>query len=210
MTARANANAHGDADGGDDAAVLRNARPDDVAAIAVVHVRSWQATYAGHFPDDFLDALDPAQRAEGWRRYFEQGLRADETVLVYETGRPTGDARAGGEGDQREGVAGSGDIVGFAHVGPSRDEDARGAGELYAIYLLPERWGQGLGRALMARSLVELAASGFAAATLWVLEGNRRARRFYEAGGWRADGSSKVDDHLGFPIREVRYRRELP
>ncbi len=205
MTARANANAHGDADGGDDAAVLRNARPDDVGAIAVVHVRSWQATYAGHFPDDFLDALDPAQRAEGWRRYFEQGLRADETVLVYETGSP-----AGGEGNESEGVAGSGDIVGFAHVGPSRDEDARGAGELYAIYLLPERWGQGLGRALMARSLVELAASGFAAATLWVLEGNRRARRFYEAGGWRADGSSKVDDHLGFPIREVRYRRELP
>ncbi len=74
MTARAKANAHGDADGGDDAAVLRNARPDDVGAIAVVHVRSWQATYAGHFPDDFLDALDPAQRAEGWRRYFEQGL----------------------------------------------------------------------------------------------------------------------------------------
>ena len=75
MTARANANAHGDA-GGDDAAVLRNARPDDVAAIAVVHVRSWQATYAGHFPDDFLDALDPANGREVQR--LSLGVAADD------------------------------------------------------------------------------------------------------------------------------------
>lgn len=63
----------------------------------------------------------------------------------------------------------------------------------------------------MARSLEELAVAGFGAATFWVLEGNLRARRFYEAGGWQADGSTKVDHHhhLGFPIHEVRYRREL-
>lgn len=54
-----------------------------------------------------------------------------------------------------------------------------------------------------------LAELGFDAATLWVLEGNQRARRFYEKGGWSTDGATKVDDSPGFPIAEVRYRRPL-
>jgi hypothetical protein len=41
---------------------------------------------------------------------------------------------------------------------------------------------------------------------LWVLETNTRARRFYESGGWRADGSSKTANSRGFPLVEVRYR----
>ena len=36
-----------------------------------------------------------------------------------------------------------------------------------------------------------------------------RARRFYEATGWRCDGTVKVDESRGFPLIEVRYRREV-
>jgi hypothetical protein len=42
--------------------------------------------------------------------------------------------------------------------------------------------------------------------TLWVLDTNERARRFYEARGWRADGTSKSDASRGSPVVEVRYR----
>jgi len=42
-----------------------------------------------------------------------------------------------------------------------------------------------------------------------VLEGNTRARRFYELAGWIPDGAEKDDDMAGTTIREVRYRREL-
>jgi hypothetical protein len=55
-----------------------------------------------------------------------------------------------------------------------------------------------------------LAAAKFEQATLWVLDSNIRARRFYEAGGWVADGARKVDESHGFPIAEVRYQRALP
>jgi hypothetical protein len=42
-----------------------------------------------------------------------------------------------------------------------------------------------------------------------VLETNARARRFYEAQGWAADGHRMTDTGFGFPIEEVRYGRSL-
>ena len=48
-----------------------------------------------------------------------------------------------------------------------------------------------------------LVEAGFKRASLWVLDTNDRARRFYQADGWQADGASKVDDSRGFPFREV-------
>ncbi len=59
----------------------------------------------------------------------------------------------------------------------------------------------------MSAALDTLTGFGFDEATLWVLDRNDRARQFYEAGGWHADGATKVEDGPGFPIAEVRYRR---
>ena len=100
-----------------------------------------------------------------------------------------------------------GSVVGFASCGESRD--AAGEGELYAIYALPEAWGSGVGRALMAAALEALRASGFATASLWVLEDNPRARRFYEREGWTPDGGRRGEELLGVAITEVRYRFTL-
>lgn len=61
----------------------------------------------------------------------------------------------------------------------------------------------------MTAAVEHLTAAGFSRATLWVLATNVRARRFYEAAGWRPDGSSKVDSSRGFPLDEVRYERTL-
>lgn len=141
-------------------------------------------------PQQHLDSLDPAQRGEDWQRFFEEGRPGErEAVLVVDV---------------------DGRVVGFANVGPSRDEDGGGLGEVRAIYLLPEQWGHGLGRGLMAAAVTSLESFGFRQATLWVLEGNVRACRFYEAGGWVPDGAAKSDDRWGFSIAEVRYRRRLP
>jgi RimJ/RimL family protein N-acetyltransferase len=55
--------------------------------------------------------------------------------------------------------------------------------------------------------------AGFRRATLWVIEENVEARRFYEAAGWRPDGLSKRGPMGGFPglpvVNEVRYARRL-
>jgi len=103
-------------------------------------------------------------------------------------------------------VDAGGALRGFAGVAPSRDDDAdrTAVGELTVIYVSPEHTGRGTGRALLAAAEAELAAAGFARATLWVYSGNARARRFYEAAGWCAVGPER-----GHPAREVRYGKML-
>ncbi len=134
-------------------------------------------------PDEVLDGLSVERRAQGWRR------------LLKESGSATLLAEAGGE------------VAGFVNVGPSRDEE--GTAELYAIYLDPTQYGRGVGRALMDAALARMRELGYAEATLWVLDGNERAERFYRAAGWRREEATKVEEILGATVREVRYRRDL-
>jgi RimJ/RimL family protein N-acetyltransferase len=61
----------------------------------------------------------------------------------------------------------------------------------------------------MVEALERLRRLGFEEATLWVLEDNPRARRFYEIAGWRPDEIVKEDEFLRTRVREVRYRIEL-
>ncbi len=59
----------------------------------------------------------------------------------------------------------------------------------------------------MQRVVEDIAQAAFSEATLWVLDTNDRARRFYEAAGWRAHGASKTDERPAGTLSEVRYRR---
>jgi len=167
---------------------VREARLDDAVGIGIVHVKSWQAAYRGFVPDDFLDDLDPAQRGAVWKRILSSQGPREHTVVAEEQA----------------------ELIGLASVCPSRDDDAWGrVGEVASIYLLPSAWGKGYGRQLMAAATTALIEDQFTEATLWVLEGNERARRFYQAGGWSADGTSKDDTVRGFVLHEVRYRLAL-
>ena len=100
-----------------------------------------------------------------------------------------------------------GEIVGFAAVGRAQEDDADG--ELYAIYVRPEQWGTGVGRALMEAAEARLRELGHAGAILWVFENNPRARRFYEAGGWKLEGHRKPFELFGMSNPVVRYAKRL-
>ena len=173
-----------------DGTVIRTARVTDASQIAVVHVRSWQGAYRGLLPQAYLDGLDPAQRVGRWERSLAEAEDRRNGVLVADA---------------------SGTLLGFVGYSPSRDGDADPArvGEIDAIYLLPNAWGKGVGRLLMDAALGRLAEARFDRVTLWVLDSNVRARRFYDAGGWLADGARKIEDSRGFPVAQVRYKRSL-
>ncbi len=172
-------------------AAVRPAALADAEGIGLVHVRSWQSAYRGKMPQDHLDGLDPARRAQVWRRIMEETEPSQGGVLVA--------------------VAEGGGITGFASFGPSRDSDTdpRVTGEVFAIYADPNAWGTGAGRALMASAVAGLARLGYANAILWVLDTNDRARRFYALAGWEEEGANKTEGIGGFDITEVRYRRTL-
>lgn len=57
------------------------------------------------------------------------------------------------------------------------------------------------------RGAAELARRGLAGCTLWVLEENAPARRFYERLGMRTDGGRRM--YPGTAVPEVRYRLAL-
>ena len=168
--------------------VIRKATTQDAAGIAFVHVRSWQVAYRGHMPDEFLDGLDVGKRANMWR---ELTQNPDKIVFVAEDDESN--------------------IVGFSALGTSRDADTNpNTTEIGAIYVHPEKWKNGIGRALLSASLDQLRECGFGEVTLWVLEANQRARAFYESFGFIRDGAMKDDDQWKhFAVREVRYRLKL-
>ena len=167
---------------------IREAEPRDAKAIAEVHVRSWQAAYRGQLTDDYLDGLSVEERLEQHRRSLEEPRAEWRTWVADDAGR----------------------VAGFAVTGPSEDADAEpSTGEVYAIYLEPDRVGTGLGRGLFEHAVADLRERGFTAVTLWVLETNEQARRFYEVAGWRSDGA-ETSERVDCEMRPtVRYRVEL-
>ncbi len=162
---------------------IRAATTADADDIAGVQERTWQAAYRHVFPARELDR-GGFIRPERWRGRIARPPAGWSTFVAVQ-----------------EGV-----VTGFASVGPSRDE--HGVGELYAIYVEPEHWSTGAGRALIERSEEHLRSS-YDEATLWVLEDNPRARAFYERGGWAPDGERKSEERWGVHAAEVRYRKVL-
>lgn len=82
-------------------------------------------------------------------------------------------------------------------------------GQVYAINIDPDRWGSGVGRALLDAACDHLRTSGFSTAVLWVHPDNARACRFYRAAGWRPDGNEVRVEVLGVEVPEVRYHCSL-
>jgi ribosomal protein S18 acetylase RimI-like enzyme len=165
---------------------VRRAGPEDARAIAEVSVAGWQAAYRGILPDEFLDSLRVDARERGWHEMLARDeLGRTPAWVAEENGR----------------------VAGFVSCGPPRDDDVPLPGaEVYAIYVRPERWRGGLGRALLDAATVHLREQGAQTLVLWVLEANHRARGFYEAMGWRPDGGRRELDLGGTSPIEIRYR----
>jgi GNAT superfamily N-acetyltransferase len=165
---------------------IRDASVADADAMGHLHVRAWQHAYRGVMPDEYLDALQPGERVEMWR---ERIARADLPPILV--------AAVGSE------------VVGFAALGAEQSGTSPGCGELYAINLDPEQWGQGIGRVLLQRVHDTLVALGYEEAVLWVVPENLRARALYESEGWVADGGVSTEELLGVTVTDIRYRKPL-
>ena len=162
---------------------VRPPTPGDAPRLAAVHIETWQQAYDGIFPERFLHELD----MEGRRQWFASRIeRAAEGLLVAD--------------------AGSGP-VGFCLFGEATEP---GWGEVYAIYVHPEHWGDGHGTELLSAAETHLSVMGFERALLWVLERNLQAREFYQRRGWVLGRPIKIEEIGGTQVTEVRYERVLP
>lgn len=131
---------------------------EEIKGKAFVHWRSWQEAYPGIVSQDYLDRLT-LDKCE--RMAFSW---PDDTLVAKENDR----------------------VIGFVCYG-DRGEEAPDVGEIFALYVLADYYGKGVGRKLMDSGLEQL--KRFSQVRLWVLKENRRAIRFYEKCGFQPDGT---------------------
>jgi len=167
--------------------LIRPATAGDLPDVTRVHAITWKSAYAGIVPKSYLAGLSPEASLARWReRYPDYPVLPDGEELVAEV-----DAR----------------VVGFVSLGRVRDDGMPAhMGEVWALYVLPEVQGAGLGSALLAGGLARLHALGLGPVVLWVLESNTSARAYYERRGFSLDGGRKHWARDGWSLPQVRYR----
>lgn len=158
-------------------ATVRRARAADADEIAAAHVAAWETTYAGWLPEAYLRERDFPARQAFWRDVLAV---ADPEVAVFVA------------------CASSGAVVGFASGGPERTGLVDRPRELYALYLLEEWQGHGLGRRLVTAVLAELGP-----VAVWVLADNPACGFYERLGGRRLAGRRVLLSGTSFA--EVAY-----
>jgi ribosomal protein S18 acetylase RimI-like enzyme len=155
----------------------------DAHAIAEIHVIAWQAAYNGIIPPAFLEGLSISKHEAHWREDISLGR---PEVLI---------ARS----DDR--------VVGWVALGSCRDEGASFTdAEIWAIYVAPSHWSQGIGKSLWLRARAQLVEQGFLSVSLWVLAENQRATRFYRLAGFVPEEYNTKEICLGGKLlQEIRY-----
>jgi GNAT superfamily N-acetyltransferase len=161
--------------------LIRPAKLADAPSIAQVNVESWRTTYKGIMPDELLANQSVERRETMWSGVLSN---PDSRTFLFVA-----------EVD--------GQVIGFAAAGPERTEHPIYKGELYAIYLLADHQGRGIGRALAKAVVHRLLEKGYDTMLIWVAFQNP-ATHFYEAlGGHRV--ASKREAFGGTIIEEIAY-----
>ena len=152
------------------ACLVRRATREDAAGLARVQVASWRTTYRGIVPEAFLAEMKEATQTQRWRA---QWAEVAGHIFV-----------ATDENDAR--------VCGFVCGGKIRLPVQEFDAEMYAIYLLKDWQGMGVGRKLLCALAESLQAAGFERLLVWVLEANP-AVGFYERMGARRVTTKTID-----------------
>lgn len=158
--------------------VIRRVTPeDDFTVIGNIYAASWRGAYQGLVPQGYLDSLEGGN----WAAFLAD--RPENSYLIIEDGK----------------------YIGTAAISPARDEEMAGWGEVVSLYLLPEYFGKGYAKPLFDHAAEGLLEQGYRALYLWVLQGNIRARRFYEKQGFSPNGDTAAVTIEDTELTEVRY-----
>src|SRR5262249_6328531 len=113
--------------------IIRAATQDDIPAIAQLHVQGWKGAYGGIVNQSYLDSLDEKAREKQWREWFDPQNNPVQ-IAFDDEGNPAGFINYG---RLRTPPPGSSPIRPLYSA------------EIFALYLLPQYYRQGIGTALM-------------------------------------------------------------
>ncbi|PPA70765.1 GNAT family N-acetyltransferase [Jeotgalibacillus proteolyticus] len=151
--------------------MIREAIKEDALAISEVRIASWRTTYAGIVDPDFLEGMTPEKWAEAWAK----GNKKEDSFTYV----------------ARE----AGSVIGFVIGGLERDKKYPDYPfEIYAIYLLQEHQGKGIGTKLIKRMADSLSGLGVGGVLIWALDENPCSSFYKKLGG-------QPIDHQSFKIK---------
>jgi len=170
---------------------VRSAVLKDAPAMGRVMVEAWLAAHRGQMPDSAwqkrVDEWTPDVSARAWARLLSERAGGDYgRVVLLVAEEDTGDSLALVLGSEVE------------------DDESGATAQIDALYVLPDRQGQGIGRWLLQEAARELASLGLSRLHVGVLSANLAARAFYEAMGGREVGQRTFDEE-GHLLLETVY-----
>ena len=150
---------------------------EEIRGKAYVHWKAWQEAYPGMIRQDYLEKMTP-EKCE------EIAFQWKDGILIAMDGRR---------------------VIGFAGYG-HREGDPPETGEVFAMYVLSDYYGKGVGRSLMNAALDQL--KDYPEICLWTLKENKRAVRLYLKCGFAHDGREKINEVIeAAEIRMVLKRQ---
>ncbi len=153
---------------------IRKAEIADADGIARVHVESWQTTYKGIMPDEYLAGITIEKRRRLWANILSSETNdIFEKSVIFVVENETGE------------------IVGFVSGGKKKTPDNEYEGELGGIYLLKEYQRQGIGQQLVEIFVQSLLDEGVGSMSLSVLADNS-SKFFYEKLGGEKVSETKT------------------
>ena len=168
--------------------IVRPATMSDAKAIAHIQISASQAAFKAQFPGEVMPVLDALpQRQAHWREAIEY---SEPQIQVAVDGKT---------------------VVGFVGYDRSRDPQTPPTmGEIWALYVTTDYWGQGVGLALWDAAREGLLEEGCTKVSAWVPLCYERALRFHDMAGFKRELSSLKTVTWGtVKIEEIRCQRSL-
>ncbi|TYL38228.1 GNAT family N-acetyltransferase [Natronococcus pandeyae] len=146
----------------------------DARAITRINALAWREAYADLLPDEVIAQFGADPSDEQLREYANRLTHDRDGIFLAEI-----DGTARGYSYVRWGDE-TKDFVGDDEAG------------LKEIYVEPDYWGEGIGTALLERS-IDVLPEGIERLRLEMLDGNEVGHRFYAARGFDRTGSSEFE-----------------
>ncbi len=155
---------------------IRDYTDNDLDGLASVHSASKQVAEKGIIFDEDLAIFTPDYYREKWQTW----AKFEETSL-----------RVALDGDV---------VIGFCSFGkirtrPDFDKGVvpRYGGEIYALYIHPDYFDKGVGKALFLDACTHLADQKLTSMLLWAMKKNKRACTFYDKMGGERVGKKRIE-----------------
>ena len=148
--------------------IIRRACRGDEQILAYIQTESWKVAFKGILPDEDLIRCTNIEKATAMYKGLLEQNKGNGYILEI-SGKPHA----------------------IAYWDKTREADMDGFAELICIHSLWDNWGKGYGSRLMNKVLDDIYSAGYRKVMLWVFDENMRARRFYEAKGFKKSAMQK-------------------